>query len=93
MEEEHPIAYHETVLTKLARDVEKHDARLNAVEKAAAVRDEQIRNLFIAVGRFEAKIDVLMGKPAKRWESTMDTLLKLGLGAIITYIATQVFGK
>ena len=93
MTEEHPVAYHEKVLTKLTADVEKHDIRLNAIEKAAAVRDEQIRNLFIAVGRIEAKVDELKGKPAKRWESTIDTLLKLGMGAIVTYLATQVLGK
>jgi len=93
MLEEHPIAYHDKVLTKLTEDVEKHDIRLNAIEKAAAVRDEQIRNLFIAVGRIEAKVDEIKGKPAKRWESTMDTLLKLGMGAIITYLASKVLGQ
>ena len=100
MNDDHPVAYHEKLLAGLEEDVKKHDARINALEKAAAVREEQIRNLFIAVGKMEKTAEIiqqavndLKQKPAKKWDSFMDTLMKLGLGAIISYLVQQVLTK
>lgn len=93
MAEEHPFVYHDKLLTQLTEDVGQHDARLNALERTNAVQDEQIRNLFIAVGRIEASVDGLKDKPGKRWESVVDTILKIALGAILTFLTAKILGQ
>lgn len=93
----HPIDYHEKMLTKLEVDIGKHDSRLNALEKAAAVREEQIRNLFIAVGKMEktaeviqATVEGLKEKPVKRWESIVDTSLKIIIGVLLALVFSKI---
>lgn len=95
--DEHPIAYHEKMLTRLEEDIGKHDTRLNALEKAAAVREEQIRNLFIAVGKMEktaemiqAAVEKMKEKPAKRWESIVDTVLKIVIGILLALFFAKI---
>lgn len=45
----HPVEKHEAVMAD-------HETRIQSLEKGAAVREEQYRNLFISIGKIEQMI-------------------------------------
>lgn len=80
----HPVEKHEGIMAD-------HETRIQSLEKGAAVREEQYRNLYISIGKIEKSVEMiqqavekLKDKPRKKWES-LETI-------VVTAIATGVIG-
>lgn len=93
MNGEHPISAHEQRLETIEGTLDNHDYRLRSVEQAGAVREEKISALWIAVGKIERSVEMIVAsvaelkqKPAKRWEQLIGYIIGAIVAGAVGYI-------
>ena len=88
----HPVEKHEALFAD-------HETRLQSLEKGAAVREEQYRNLYISIGKIEKSVEMiqqavekLKDKPRKKWESLEALTLAAFVSGVIGFVVARVLG-
>jgi predicted RecB family endonuclease len=89
----------EEVAIKLAQVEERVEANTHHLEKLEAehetlrelagtmrVMAEKQSHMAESMDKLDAKVEVLESKPGKRWDSVVDTIVKLVVGAFIGYL-------
>ena len=70
--------------------IEKEHETLHQLATSVAIMAEQMKTMNKSVNTLTAKVGELEGKPAKRWESVVEKILLVIVGAAATYVATQI---
>lgn len=89
----------EEVAIKLAQVEERVEANTHHLEKLEAehetlrelaatmrVMAEKQSHMAETVDKLDAKVEALESKPAKRWDSIVDKIIMLVVGALISYL-------
>ena len=72
--------------------VEKNQEALNQIATSVAVMAEQQKNISKKVDDIDNKVDAIESKPAKRWESIVDKLIWLVVGAFAAWFLSGMPG-
>lgn len=72
--------------------VEKNQEALNQIATSVAVMAEQQKNISKKVDNIDNKVDAIESKPAKRWESIVDKLIWLVVGAFAAWFLSGMPG-
>ena len=82
------------------RRVEKLELQTEATQSIATsveilVKEQQhqteaMLEIKADVAKLDGKVDTLEKKPAKKWDSAVDTIVKLLLGGVVAYILTHI---
>lgn len=69
-----------------------HDFRENMskYEKEEAVQDVKYQNILDKLNELVLKVNAIEAKPGKRWDSILDKLLLIFIGAVASYLLGQL---
>lgn len=70
---------------RLKKLEEEHET-LNELATTMRVMTEKQTHIAESVDRLDSKVEVLESKPGKRWDSAVDTIIKIVVGAFISYL-------
>lgn len=73
---------------RLEKLEEEHET-LNELATTMRVMTEKQTHIAETVDKLDSKVEVLEGKPGKRWDSVVDTIVKLAVGAFISYLLVK----
>jgi uncharacterized protein YoxC len=68
---------------------EKHKT-LEELTTAVAVMAEQLKTMNKSVNTITSKVDDLESKPVKRWDSVVNTIIGLVVGAVIAFLLGKI---
>lgn len=77
--DEHPVREHERRFDELKENHKDHEKRIRALEEAAVKRDEQIKQIFIAVGEIKQLVASAlkdMKEDTKKTSDEMKAIIK-----------------
>lgn len=63
---------------------------MNSYKTAEAVQEVQYKNILEKLDSISADVILLKSKPGKRWDSIVDKLLLVAVGAVAAYILTHL---
>ena len=72
------------------KKLETEHETLHQLATSVAIMAEQMKTMNKSVNTLTAKVGELEGKPAKRWESVVEKILLVIVGAAAAYVATQI---
>lgn len=73
---------------RLKKLEEEHET-LNELATTMRVMTEKQTHIAETVDKLDSKVEVLEGKPGKRWDAAVDTIVKLVVGAFISYLLVK----
>lgn len=100
----HTTCPYETLIEELKRDAERNSEqhrefynKFNAQATAIAISEERYTNLLSTMNRLEesvnkisASLDEIKQKPAKRWDSTVATIISCIVTAIVVFMLSKI---
>lgn len=75
---------------RLREQVERNTERLAAGDTTLALLKQQLQQIDDKLDELSTGVKALQEKPAKRWESVSDTVIKWVVAALLGYIAIKV---
>ena len=95
---QHPIEQHEQILREMQDKLMDHEERVRKLEEFTTRSDEQLKQLWLALGRIEQMIadmkeDIkdISSKSGKRWESLLGYVISGIVMLIIAYMGRFIF--
>lgn len=83
------LAQVEERIEAITHHLEKLEAEHETLRELAAtmrVMSEKQNHMAETVDRLDGKVEALESKPGKRWDTVVDTIVKLVVGAFIGYL-------
>jgi len=95
---QHPIEQHEQIMHEMQDKLMDHEERVRKLEEFTTRSDEQLKQLWLALGRIEQMIsdmkeDIkdISSKSGKRWESLLGYVISGIVMLIIAYMGRFIF--
>jgi len=95
---QHPIEQHEQIMNEMQDKLMDHEERVRKLEEFTTRSDEQLKQLWLALGRIEQMIadmkeDIkdISSKSGKRWESLLGYVISGIVMLIIAYMGRFIF--
>ena len=95
---QHPIEQHEQIMHEMQDKLMDHEERVRKLEEFTTRSDEQLKQLWLALGRIEQMIadmkeDIkdISSKSGKRWESLLGYVISGIVMLIIAYVGKVIF--
>jgi septal ring factor EnvC (AmiA/AmiB activator) len=95
---QHPIEQHEQIMHEMQDKLMDHEERVRKLEEFTTRSDEQLKQLWLALGRIEQMIadmkeDIkdISSKSGKRWESLLGYIISGIVMLIIAYMGRFIF--
>jgi len=95
---QHPVEQHEQMMHEMQDKLMDHEERVRRLEELATRSDEQLKQLWLALGRIEQMISdmkedikVISSKSGKRWESLLGYVISGIVMLIIAYVGKVIF--
>ena len=95
---QHPIEQHEQIMHEMQDKLMDHEERVRKLEEFTTRSDEQLKQLWLALGRIEQMIsdmkeDIkdISSKSGKRWESLLSYVISGIVMLIIAYVGKVIF--
>ena len=95
---QHPIEQHEQIMHEMQDKLMDHEKRVRKLEEFTTRSDEQLKQLWLALGRIEQMIadmkeDIkdISSKSGKRWESLLGYIISGIVMLIIAYMGRFIF--
>jgi len=95
---QHPVEQHEQIMHEMQDKLMDHEERVRRLEELATRSDEQLKQLWLALGRIEQMIsdmkeDIkdISSKSGKRWESLLGYVISGIVMLIIAYVGKVIF--
>lgn len=95
---QHPIEQHEQIMHEMQDKLMDHEERVRKLEEFTTRSDEQLKQLWLALGRIEQMIadmkeDIkdISSKSGKRWESLLGYIISGVVMLIIAYMGRFIF--
>ena len=95
---QHPVEQHEQIMHEMQDKLMDHEERVRRLEEFATRSDEQLKQLWLALGRIEQMIsdmkeDIkdISSKSGKRWESLLGYVISGIVMLIIAYVGKVIF--
>ena len=95
---QHPIEQHEQIMHEMQDKLMDHEKRVRKLEEFTTRSDEQLKQLWLALGRIEQMIadmkeDIkdISSKSGKRWESLLGYVISGIVMLIIAYMGRFIF--
>ena len=95
---QHPIEQHEQIMHEMQDKLMDHEERVRKLEEFTTRSDEQLKQLWLALGRIEQMIsdmkeDIkdISSRSGKRWESLLGYIISGIVMLIIAYMGRFIF--
>ena len=95
---QHPVEQHEQIMHEMQDKLMDHEERVRKLEEFTTRSDEQLKQLWLALGRIEQMIadmkeDIkdISSKSGKRWESLLGYIISGVVMLIIAYMGRFIF--
>ena len=95
---QHPIEQHEQIMHEMQDKLMDHEERVRKLEEFTTRSDEQLKQLWLALGRIEQMIadmkeDIndISSKSGNRWESLLGYIISGVVMLIIAYMGRFIF--
>ena len=95
---QHPIEQHEQIMHEMQDKLMDHEERVRKLEEFTTRSDEQLKQLWLALGRIEQMIadmkeDIkdISSKSGKRWESLLGYVISGIVMLFIAYMGRFIF--
>lgn len=95
---QHPVEQHEQMMHEMQDKLIDHEERVRKLEAITTRSDEQVKQLWLAVGRIEQMIadmkdDIkdISSKSGKKWDSLLGYVLSGVVMLIIAYVGKVIF--